>query len=123
MVKNMHDHQRGASALGTVIFLAALGYAVFVGLQYIPQKIENMSIDSILDSMHILQQQTPAGSVQAVEATIDRLLNTSELGELRGNFNVQQNGKTFVVTVSREWTLNLIYQEKLMKYEKTLTLE
>jgi hypothetical protein len=121
-MKNMHNNEHGGSALGTVIFLAALGYAVFIGLQYVPQKIEDMSLNSILDSMHILQQQTPAGSVQAVEATIDRLLSTSELGELRGNFKVQQDGNTFIVTVSREWKLNLIFQEKLMKYEKTLTL-
>ena len=121
-MKNMHNNEHGGSALGTVIFLAALGYAVFIGLQYVPQKIEDMSLNSILDSMHILQQQTPAGSVQAVEATIDRLLSTNELGELRGNFKVQQDGNTFIVTVSREWKLNLIFQEKLMKYEKTLTL-
>jgi hypothetical protein len=121
-MKNMHNNERGGSALGTVIFLAVLGYAVFIGLQYIPQKIEDMSLNSILDSMHILQQQTPVGSVQAVEAMIDRLLSTNELGELRGNFKVQQDGQTFIVTVSREWKLNLIFQEKLMKYEKTLTL-
>ena len=123
MVKNTHHNQRGASTLGTVVLLAVLGFGVFVGLQYIPQKIEDMSIDSVLDSIETIQQQSPSGNVQGVEATIDRLLNTNDLEHLRSNFKVYQNGKGINVTFSREWKLNLIYTEQGMKYEKTLTLK
>ena len=123
MVNITQHNQRGASTLGTVILLAVLGFGVFVGIQYIPQKIEDMSIDSVLDSIETIQQQSPSGNVQGVEATIDRLLNTNDLDHLRSNFKVYQNGKGINVTFSREWKLNLIYAEQAMKYEKTLSLK
>ena len=123
MVKNTHHNQRGASTLGTVVLLAVLGFGVFVGIQYIPQKIEDMSIDSVFDSIEAIQQQNPSGSAQGVEATIDRLLNTNDLEHLRSNFKVYQDGHGINVTFSREWKLNLIYTEQAMKYEKTLSLK
>ena len=123
MVNNTQHNQRGASTLGTVILLAVLGFGVFVGLQYIPQKIEDLSVDSVLDSIATIQQQSPSGNVQGVEATIDRLLNTNDLDHLRSNFKVYQNGKGINVSFSREWKLNLIYTEQAMKHEKNLTLK
>ena len=119
----MQIKQRGASTLGTVIFLGILGYGVFLGLQYVPQKIENMSIDSILEGLNDLQKQNSFNNVRDVENTIDRLLNTSDLDHLKGNFKVRQNGNDITVDVSREWSLNLIYTVKTMKYANTLTLK
>lgn len=123
MVKTTHHSQRGASTPGTVILLGILGYGVFIGLQYIPQKIEDMSVDSVLDSIETIQQQNPSAGARNVEATIDRLLNTNNLQHLRSNFKVYQSGKDIIVTASREWKLNLIYTEQVMKYEKTRTLK
>lgn len=123
MVKKTHHSQRGASTPGTVILLGVLGYGVFIGLQYIPQKIEDMSVDSVLDGVETIQQQNPSAGARNVEATIDRLLNTNNLQHLRGNFKVYQSGKDIIVTVSREWKLNLIYTEQVMKYEKIRTLK
>jgi nitric oxide reductase large subunit len=122
-MKNMQSNQRGGSAVGTVILLAALGFGAFVGLQYIPQKIQNMTLDSILDSITSMQQESPAGSVQEVQTRIDRLIDTNEMDELRDNFKIAQDRSTFIVTVSREWKLNLLYTEKVMKYERILTLK
>jgi hypothetical protein len=123
MVKHMRNNQRGASTLGTIILLGVLGYGVFIGLQYIPQKIEDLSVDSVLDSIETIQQQNPSAGVRNVEATLDRLLNTNNLQHLRSNFKVYQSGKDIIVTASREWKLNLIYTEHVMKYEKTRTLK
>jgi len=123
MMKTTHHNQRGTSTLGTIILLAVLGFGVFVGLQYIPQKIQDMSIDSVFDSIESIQKQSPSGSVRGVEATIDRLLNTNEMDNLRSNFKVYQSGSGIGVSFSREWKLNLIYTEQTMKYEKTLTLK
>lgn len=123
MMKNTHNNQRGASTLGTVIMLAVLGYGVFLGLQYVPQKIENMSLDSILESVESKYKVNPADSARDVDATIDALLSTNELRELKGNFKVMQSGNTITISVSREWKLNLIYAEKVMHYERTLALK
>jgi hypothetical protein len=82
-----------------------------------------MSVDSVLDSIETIQQQNPSAGARNVEATIDRLLNTNNLQHLRSNFKVYQSGKDIIVTASREWKLNLIYTEQVMKYEKTRTLK
>jgi len=122
-MKQTRNNQHGASTLGTVILLGVLGYGVFVGLQYIPQKIEDMSVDSVLDSVETIWQQNPSGSVHDVEASIDRLLNTNDREHLRSKFKVYQSGNGIEVAFSREWQLNLIYTEQAMKHEKTLTLK
>jgi hypothetical protein len=119
----MQSRQRGASMLGTVIFLGLLGYGVYLGLQYIPQKIENMSIDSIFESIQKIQQEAPSRSVHEVEMTLDRLLTTNQLDHLRNNFKVYRDGDGINVNFSREWTLNLIYKEATMQYERNLALK
>jgi hypothetical protein len=122
MVNKTHHNQRGASTLGTVILLGVVGYAVFIGLQYIPQKIEDMAVDSVLGGVEDIRQQNPSGSVHDVEASIDKLLSTNSREHLRSNFKVYRGGNGIEVTFSREWTLNLIYTEQAMKHEKTLVL-
>jgi hypothetical protein len=96
---------------------------VFVGLQCILQEIEGMSVDSVLESIKTIWQQNLSGSVRNVEASIDKLLNTNDRENLRGNFKVYQSGNTIKVMFSREWKLNLICAEQAMKYERTLTLK
>jgi len=109
--------------ISNVIFLAIVGYGVFLGLQYVPQKIENMSIDSILASVKSIQEQAPSRNVRDVEKTLDQLLNTSELSHLKNNFKVYEDGDGINVTVSREWVLNMIYQEKKITYERKVALK
>ena len=49
-MERMHS-QRGMSGFGVVIILAVIGYAAFIALQYIPQAIENGSVDTILENL------------------------------------------------------------------------
>jgi hypothetical protein len=48
--KKAATKQKGASAISVIIVLAIFGYAVFIGLQYIPQSIESGTVDSIKKS-------------------------------------------------------------------------
>jgi hypothetical protein len=45
MIKNLKSKQKGASAIVLVIVLAIFGFAVYVGLQYIPQRIESGTVE------------------------------------------------------------------------------
>jgi hypothetical protein len=45
------------------------------------------------------------------------------MDDLRDSFKVTQDGEVYIVKVSYERELNLIYERKLMPYERTLTLE
>ncbi len=122
MAKYTHRNQHGASALGTVMMLAVLGYGVFLGIQWVPQKIQNMSLDSILESLESKQKQFPMRSIREVESTLDALLGTNNLTALKDNFKVMQSHNSIAIEVSREWKFNLIYAEKAMRYEKSLLL-
>lgn len=121
-MKRISKHQAGASAVGTIIFLAVIGYGIYVGIQYVPQFIESSSVDSILDSLEINQREEPADSVQDVESRIKRLLDVNEMKNMEDSFDVRQDGNSFIVEVSYERELNLLYEVKKMKYEKTITL-
>ena len=55
--------QKGASAISTIIMLAVLGFAVYVGIQYVPQMIESKSIDSVLRSMEETQNSDRVSTV------------------------------------------------------------
>ena len=44
------------------------------------------------------------------------------MDDLRDSFKVTQDGEIYIVTVSYERELNLIYEKRPMKYEKTITL-
>ena len=46
VMKKLPNQQKGASAIFTIILLAVLGYAVYIGIQYVPQAVESKSIDS-----------------------------------------------------------------------------
>jgi len=114
--------QRGASAIVVIIILAILGAGAYIGLQYVPQYIEAGTVDSILGSIEKAHKATPVGSVKAVQDMIDKQLNMNQLDDLRDSFKVTQDGDVYIVKVSFERELNLIYEKKPMKYEKTLTL-
>jgi hypothetical protein len=114
--------QRGASAISLIIILAIIGTGVFIGLQYIPQYIEAGTVDSILSSIKKTHKEKPVSSANNLRSMINRQLDINQMDDLRDNFKVTQDDETYIVEVSYERELNLIYEKKLMKYEKTLTL-
>ena len=121
-MKTMHKTQQGASGIGLIIFLAIIGAGVYIGLQYIPQFIERGTVDSILGSIEKTHKAKPLGSAKAVRDMINRQLDINQMNDLRDSFTVKQDNRMYIVKVSYERELNLIYEKKPMKYEKTLTL-
>jgi len=122
---NMHTSQRtqrGASAITLIIIMAIIGAGTFIGLQYIPQYIEAGTVDSILSNIEQAHEETPVTSVNAIHNMIEKQLDINQMDDLRDSFKVTQDEETYTVTVNYERELNLIYEKKLIKYDKSLTL-
>jgi hypothetical protein len=114
--------QRGASAVIAIIILAIIGAGAYIGLQYIPQYIEAGTVDSILTNIEKAHKKSPVSNVDAIRKMIGNQLNMNQLDDLKDSFKVKQDGETYIITVSYERELNLIYEKKPVKYVKTITL-
>ena len=123
MIMNIQSKQKGASAIVFIIVLAIFAYAVYVGLQYIPQRIESGSVDSILDSIAENHKITPVQNVSEILSAITRQLNVNQMDDMKDNFKVSKYRGTYIIKVSYERELNLGYEIKTIQYEKTRTLE
>ena len=120
-MNTMRRNQKGG-AFVTIIVLVVLAYGIFVGIQYVPLKLESQSVDSVLESLESSQKVEPATSVQAVEKKIKGLLFVDQRGDLIDVFDVKRKGYGLVVEAKYERELNLIYTVKTLQYEKSLTL-
>lgn len=121
-MNTMHKTQQGVSAIGLIIILAIIGAGAYIGLQYIPQYIECGTVDSILGNIEKAHKETPVSSTKDIQNMIEKQLDINQMDDLRDNITVTQDDETYIVKVSYERELNLIYEKKPMKYEKTLTL-
>ena len=115
--------QRGGSPIGLIITLVIIGYAAFVGIQYVPQKIEFSTVEGMLDNIEQFHKSSRYDSQQAVANAINKQLGVNVMDDLRDSFKVTRSGSHLVIKVSYERDLNLLYEKKLMKYEETLTLK
>ena len=123
MIINLQRKQKGASAIGLIIVLAVFAYAVYVGLQYIPQRIESGTVDSILDSIVQNHQTTPIQNTSEILSAINRQLSVNQMNDMKDNFHVSKYRGTYIIKVSYERELNLGYEIKKIQYEKARTLE
>jgi hypothetical protein len=114
--------QKGASAIATIIILVVLGFAAYVGIQYVPQMIESKSIDSILKTMETTQQTNPANTLQAVESKLVGLLQINEMNDMADSFTVKEGEGGIIVAFSYDRELNLIYKTLPMEYRKKVLL-
>jgi len=122
-MNSIHKTQRGASAIALIIILAIIGAGTYIGLQYIPQYIECSAVDSILANIENANKTKPVSSVLDIRNRIEKQLDMNQMNDLRDSFSVKQDGDAYIVKVSYERELNLIYKKKPMKYEKTLILK
>ena len=122
-MKTSQRTQHGASAISLIIILAIIGTGVFIGLQYIPQYIEAGTVDSILSSIEKAHEKTPVTSVKNIKDMIDKQLNMNQMEDMRDSFKVTKDEEIYIITVSYERELNLIYEKKLVQYNKSLTLK
>lgn len=120
---SMQTRQQGGSAIGLIIFLAILGYGVFVGLQWVPQWIESNTVTTVLDNIVEKHSKQPFGDTKAVKSAIENQLFINEMEDLLSSFKVTQYRGDLIIKVSFERELNLLYEKKLMPFEKTVTLE
>ena len=123
MIMNIQSKQKGASAIVFIILLAIFGFAVYVGIQYVPQRIESGTVDSILDSIVENHKTTPVQNVSEILSTIARLLNVNQMDDMKENFKVYKYRGNYTIKVSYERELNLGYETKIIQYEKSRTLE
>ena len=121
-MNNLPAQQRGASAIGTIIMLAILGYGVFIGFQYVPQAIESRSIDSILQTVDSANKSGSINSVQAAQEKVISLLQVNEMNDMADAFTVTERDGRITVTFSYERELNLLYKIQPMPYEKIIIL-
>ena len=121
-MNSMHKRQRGISGIGFIILVAIFGIGGYIGLQYIPQYIECGTVDSILSNIEKAHEETPFTSVKSIQDTIGKQLDMNQMDDLRENFTVTRDDEAYIVTVSYERELNLIYEKRPMKYEKSVTL-
>ena len=119
----VQQRQRGASAIVSLILLAIIGAGVYIGLQFIPQYIQAGTVDSILENIEKAHRKSPVINADAIRGMINKQLNINQLDELKDSFKVTQDGDAYLVRVSYEWELNLIYEKKPMQYEKTIVLD
>jgi hypothetical protein len=119
----MQTRQQGGSAIGLIIFLAIFAYGVFVGLQYVPQYIESATVTTMLDTLVEKHSKQPLENMSAVQGAINNQLFINQMQDLESSFKVTQYRGDFIITVRFERELNLMYQTKLMPFEKTVTLE
>ena len=117
------EHQKGGSAISTIITLVVVGYALFVGIQYVPQLIESQSINSILDRVRDTQRTDPANSVADAKAKVIRMLQINEMNDMSDSFSVTKADNGFTVTFKYNRELNLIYKTQPMHYEKSMHVQ
>jgi hypothetical protein len=115
--------QHGASAIVIIIILGILGAGAYIGFQYLPQYIETSTVNSILDNLEEAHNRAPIRSMKTLQEVIDKQLNMNQLDELKDSFKVTQDSGEYLIKVSFERELNLIYRKEPMKYEKTLILK
>ena len=121
-MNKLPKQQRGASAIGTIIMLAVLGYAAFIGFQYVPQAIESRSIDSILKTVDSANKTGSINSVQAAQERVVSLLQINEMNDMADDFTVTEQDGGINITFSYDRELNLLYKVQPMPYKKIMIL-
>lgn len=117
------SRQRGASTIGTIITLAVLAYAVYVGIQYAPMAMESKSVDSILDSVKSDNRSNPANTEYDAKLKVVKRMQINEMNDLVENVEVTRAGGRTTITVSYDRELDLLYEKRTMHYEKSVVLD
>ena len=121
-MKNMRKHQKGASAIVTIIILGLLGYGAYIAIQYVPQTIESKSIDSILSNLETSNKSNPVTSEEDAKTRVIKQLQINEMNDMTENFSVKKRDGKYTIKFSYDRELNLVYKTQPMPYVKTLIL-
>lgn len=122
-MNRLPSRQEGSSAIGNIIILVVLGFAAYMGIQYVPQAIESKSIDSILKTLENTQRTNPATTVMDARGKLIKLLQINEMNDMAENFTVEKSDGAIVISCSYDRELNLIYKKQPIQYRKKLSLK
>jgi hypothetical protein len=122
MMKKSPGKQQGGSPIVTIIILAVIGVAVFIGLQYVPQVMESGSIDKILDELETEHGETPFTTSAAITQRVANKLNINDMNDMMNHVTVKEVDGGYSVIVTYERELNLIYKKEPKVYDRTVTL-
>jgi Tfp pilus assembly major pilin PilA len=120
---SVQNRQQGGSAIGLMIFLAVFAYGVFIAIQYVPQYIESATVKRILDNIADTHHKERLKDERAVSSAINKQLYINQMNDLENSFTVTPSRGHYIITVHYERELNLLYTNKKMLYEETVTLE
>lgn len=121
-MNSLPAQQKGASAIGTLIILLLVGYAVYVGIQYMPIMIESKSIDTMLNNVKDAHKTDPINNAEEARSKVISLLQINEMNDMTENFSVKQNSDGITIEFNYDRGLNLVYKKTALHYAKTLRL-
>ena len=116
-----HRNQEG-SALSSLLIVAVLAYGVFIAIQYVPLHVESSTVDSVLSSIQGSHKAQPITNVQEAERKIDVLINVNEIRDMKEYFKVSDYRGEILIDVTYNRDLNLLFQTRTIRYEKSLVL-
>ena len=121
-MNRLPSRQKGASAIGNIIILVALGLAAYVGIQYVPQLIESKSVNSILQTMEDTQRTSPVNTVIDARTKVVNLLQINEMNDMMDSYTVEKSDGAILISFSYDRELNLIYKKQPMQYRMNVRL-
>lgn len=119
---NPAGKQEGKSAFSNLLVFAVIGYGIWVGVQYIPQRIEAGTIRSVLDRVEQRHAATPIRDDRDLWTIVEKQLSINEMRDMRPYFRSSWSGGTVTLTVDYTRELNLIFTNKTMKYHEGTVL-
>ena len=121
-IMNMRVRQGGKSAIGNIIVLAMIGFGIWLGIQFIPQKLEEGAVSSLLDDVQQAHNITPIREEAALWRVVDRQLSVNEMRDMRNNMKISHEAGGMVLRVSYERDLNLLFTTMTRQINKNVVL-
>ena len=121
-MRNLPVLHKGASAIGTMIFLTVAAYAIFLGVQYAPQFLESVAIDSVLRTMKSSQDVDPVTSETMARKKIGDLLQMNDLADMSKHLTIRSFNGKITIKFEYERELNLGYRTRKMNHDNSLVL-
>lgn len=116
-------HQRGASLAGNILLLAAFGYGIYLGIQYVPFYLESKSIDSILQSIEAQHQSQRFEAAQQVDQAVRKNLNMNQMDDMMTHVRIRENPSGISIEINYDRELDLLFDRKTLSFSKTTDLD
>lgn len=84
--------------------------------------IESRTIDAMLNSIEQSNKTAPAENMQAVENMLNNQLYINEMTHMRDSFDIDYMDRAYTIRANYERSLNLGFDQKTLKYQKSKTL-